>query len=476
MKGIAKQLAAALVTTFLALGLGIGTAGASGSEGGYEQGHQPKGLDVSQLGSQRSYIDQSGDSNATSWQFVPVNFNGSFPHGGGDTEPPVKPGVTDGYGKDGECRSSCDVRGDKPSNGGDVRQTNDGSATTYRQDKAFVGQFLFQDQDVSAPHTTGHPQPGCDAKCDNDKGDKDWKAEGPSKDGKVHQAASPDVSQRGRQSSWIDQSGDSNATSWQFLPINANFGSSPPGEAGAWNGKDGQDCGCSSRGKDGHPSGDVEQTNDGSATSIRTDSAKVVQVLGQDQDVSGSGGQTWQPGHDDCKCSDDKDGGYEDGHGPKGPSVSQDADQRSGIDQSGDSNAESWQVAPINVNAPIAVWSDGSNNGDVTQTNDGSATAIREDKAVVGQAAFQDQDVDHQPGDGGQVSQEGDQSSKIDQSGDSDAESHQILPINVNAPISIGSHGSNNGDVQQTNDGSATTYRSNQAGTFQGLGQVQSLT
>ena len=157
--------------------------------------------------------------------------------------------------------------------------------------------------------------------------------------------------------------------------------------------------------------------------------------------------------------------------------MSQDADQHAGTDQSGDSNQENWQIAPINVNAPISVLSVGSNDGEVRQSNEASPTNVRENEAFTGQIAGQDQAVS-QPASGGSdgaVSQDGDQSSFTDQSGDSNQTNVQVLPINVNAPISVLSHGSNNDDVSQSNEASPTNYRSNEAGTFQVIDQSQTV-
>ena len=77
MNRIAKQLIAALVSTFLALGLSIGFAGAGSDMGGHEGDHKSKGSGVSQSLTQKAYTDQSGNSNQDNVQFIPVNLNAS---------------------------------------------------------------------------------------------------------------------------------------------------------------------------------------------------------------------------------------------------------------------------------------------------------------------------------------------------------------------------------------------------------------
>jgi hypothetical protein len=56
MKGIARQLAAALVTTFPALGFAAGAAGAGSQEGGHEGDHKSKSSGVSQSLTQQTSL------------------------------------------------------------------------------------------------------------------------------------------------------------------------------------------------------------------------------------------------------------------------------------------------------------------------------------------------------------------------------------------------------------------------------------
>src|SRR5687767_2546089 len=99
------RLLAALVTSLLALGLASGIAGATGS---VDSRHS--GGDVSQSLWQDSYTKQYARSSATSWQFVPLNINGP----------------TAFLSKD--------------ANYGDVRQTNDASATSEAENTAITKQ------------------------------------------------------------------------------------------------------------------------------------------------------------------------------------------------------------------------------------------------------------------------------------------------------------------------------------------------
>src|SRR5580704_15778910 len=60
-----------------------------------------------------------------------------------------------------------------------------------------------------------------------------------------------------------------------------------------------------------------------------------------------------------------------------GPSngIPQASDVVNGITQQAGASAQAVQVLPVNVNAPVAVLSSGSNNGNVTQSNASSANA-----------------------------------------------------------------------------------------------------
>jgi hypothetical protein len=143
-------------------------------------------------------------------------------------------------------------------------------------------------------------------------------------------------------------------------------------------------------------------------------------------------------------------------------------------DQSSSANAETSQ---LNVNAPISILSYGSNNGDVNQSNDASTTAVAVNQNETDQWIGQGQAASTgggscDPCGGGDVSQEQDGSNENEthQGAEANAETHQV---NVNAPIAILSHGSNNGDVNQSNEASTTAVAGNQNETNQGVSQDQ---
>jgi hypothetical protein len=298
-----------------------------------------------------------------------------------------------------------------------------------------------------------------------------------------------EVSQVLRQESDTHQYAKSKAKSFQLIPVNLNAPvsggvlehgkSGPKGGSNDDYGKGRPDRGCQRCGdwtddrkpKDSHPD-DVKQTNDASAESEAKNEAFTGQVAYQHQDVEaapGSGGSYQSP---KCGCGDPWK--HDDG-----TDVSQRLEQDADTRQKAESEATSHQFVPVNVNLPISVLSHGSNGGDVKQTNDASAESEAKNEAFTGQAAYQDQDVTSSPSngadEGGDVAQSGSQDSDTSQKAESKAESYQVVPINVNAPISVLSHGSNNGDVHQTNDASTDSSARNSAGTLQLAGQSQQI-
>ena len=144
-------------------------------------------------------------------------------------------------------------------------------------------------------------------------------------------------------------------------------------------------------------------------------------------------------------------------------------------DQSSDAYAETSQV---NVNAPISILSWNSNNGDVTQSNDATTTAVAANDNETaqwidqGQSASTDGSSCDPCGGSGDISQsqDGSNSNETTQSSSADASTSQV---NVNAPISILSWGSNNGDVTQSNSADTTAVAANQNDTTQGIAQDQ---
>ena len=185
----------------------------------------------------------------------------------------------------------------------------------------------------------------------------------------------------------------------------------------------------------------------------------------QDVDQTQSGGGS----KDGSKCCSDA-------------SYDQAAGQESKNEQTAKSDADSTQYGASNINVPIRIGSKG-NGGDVTQTNASLAAAISANGNKT------DQDVDQTQGGGKPAndsrhdpkcgcssdalySQTAGQESKNDQWADSDAESKQVKPSNVNAPVRIGSKG-HDGDVTQTNLSAAVAASLNGNETDQDIDQTQ---
>jgi hypothetical protein len=151
-------------------------------------------------------------------------------------------------------------------------------------------------------------------------------------------------------------------------------------------------------------------------------------------------------------------------------------DNRTSQDASADATTQQ-----TNVNAPISILSWGSNNGDVSQGNQAETKSYATNDNGTDQKVDQDQNAsvegsrgtssDTRDGGAG-VSQ--DQSASNDngteQRADSSAGTRQL---NVNAPVSVLSWGSNNGDVDQNNDANTTAGAANSNGTAQTVLQDQ---
>ncbi len=254
------------------------------------------------------------------------------------------------------------------------------------------------------------------------------------------------------------QHADSSATSEQFLPINANV----PVQilSLGWNG------------------GKTTQSNNSEAKSSASNEAWTGQSLHQAQSASRPEGPK---GHDDrkpegrgpkCHRSEGPkghDGWKPEGHGPQGPAPAfQGASQEASTHQDADSFATSEQIAPVNANVPIQILSLGSNGGDTTQSNNSSAKSSATNEAGTDQSATQHQQAGPAP-----ASQGASQQASTHQDADSHATSEQIAPVNANVPIQILSLGYNGGDTTQSNNSSAASTATNQAGTSQVLGQAQ---
>ena len=115
--------------------------------------------------------------------------------------------------------------------------------------------------------------------------------------------------------------------------------------------------------------------------------------------------------------------------------------------QTADSSATSEQT---NINAPVSILSSGSNDGDVQQSNNANTSA-----------SSQNSNSTNQGSQGGQ----GSNSNKTDQTAESSATNEQT---NINAPVSILSAGSNDGDVHQSNNANTRASSQNSNTTNQG--------
>jgi hypothetical protein len=127
-------------------------------------------------------------------------------------------------------------------------------------------------------------------------------------------------------------------------------------------------------------------------------------------------------------------------------------------DQSARSDATTKQA---NFNVPISVLSFDSNNGDVKQSNKAGTEANAENGNATYQNAAGRQDGVWDGGKDGRQDQAGSNANRTDQHASADAYTKQV---NVNAPISVLSFGSNNGNVDQSNraytDANAENYNS----------------
>jgi hypothetical protein len=136
----------------------------------------------------------------------------------------------------------------------------------------------------------------------------------------------------------------------------------------------------------------------------------------------------------------------------------------------------------VNVNAPVSVLSEGSNNGDVKQSNDATTVASSENDNETHQSNEQEQQgsvqgggsscgCDRPNGDSGATQdQSAENKNDTSQNASSDATTKQA---NVNVPISVLSKGSNNGDVRQSNDATTIAKSENENTTKQSNDQDQ---
>jgi hypothetical protein len=249
--------------------------------------------------------------------------------------------------------------------------------------------------------------------------------------------------------------------------------------------------------------GDVKQHNDADTKATSSNSNGTSQSLDQHQTVvppkddhghkppkghkpecdNGRGPKSYDKGckpapTPDCdkprgdKPHGDKPYGHKpDGDQPKGPKPVRDVKQTGSNDNHTSQNATSEATTKqFNVNAPVSVFSVGANNGDVKQSNDASTSAKSTNENGTSQDMDQSQSVKGRGN--GDVSQDSQNSNSTSQNATSEAKTKQV---NVNAPISLFSVASNNGDVHQGNSADTHASSSNQNGTQQTLGQTQLL-
>jgi hypothetical protein len=160
------------------------------------------------------------------------------------------------------------------------------------------------------------------------------------------------------------------------------------------------------------------------------------------------------------------------GEGFDGIEQTQEGSNSNSTYQEASADASTYQV---NVNAPIAILSPGSNNGDVDQSNDATTVAVASNWNDTDQSIYQDQEATSGGGCGcrsGGIDQDQmpSNTNRTDQDADATATTYQV---NVNAPIAILSPGSNNGDVDQSNDATTIAGATNSNETDQFIGQSQ---
>ena len=176
------------------------------------------------------------------------------------------------------------------------------------------------------------------------------------------------------------------------------------------------------------------------------------------------------------------DGGK--GGGPLGTLIkqAQTATNENKTEQSASSDANSEQ---INVNAPVAVMSPGSDNGHVDQSNEAETISASQNNNETAQVNGQSQQAGATgkgageqgscgcaSGGGQQVEQDQQaaNSNSTEQQASSQAHSKQV---NVNAPVAVMSPGSDNGHVDQSNQAQTVAASQNNNSTEQGNFQNQ---
>jgi hypothetical protein len=135
-------------------------------------------------------------------------------------------------------------------------------------------------------------------------------------------------------------------------------------------------------------------------------------------------------------------------------------------DQSAYANATTKQS---NFNVPISVLSFASNNGDVKQSNDAATQANAENANATNQGAAGQQAWSWDGNNGNNGRNDGaTNDNRTKQESGADAFTKQV---NVNAPISVLSYGSNNGNVDQSNQAYTDSNAENDNSTTQNTGE-----
>jgi hypothetical protein len=386
-----KYVLALLAVLLLLLGVGAGTAAASGPT-------QAVGQDAS---SQQS---ASSDANAT--QVAPSN-------------------------------SNVDVRIFSPGDGGDVKQTNAAGALAVAGNANSTDQSATQTQSGAGTQAVGQEAKNDQAadatanavqvKPSNEN--ISVRIKSPGDDGDVTQTNAARAGAAAGNANETTQSAE------QAQGGGCKCGGGGKQEVGQ-EAKSKQDANADATAKQEKPSnsnvsvrigspgdnGDVEQTNAALAGAKAGNVNETSQSANQDQ--SGDG----------CKC-----------HGDGVQAIGQDAKN----DQSASSEANAVQHKPSNENTSVRIHSPGD-DGDVTQTNLARAVGFAGNANATDQSATQSQ----RGGDGckcyGTSVQAVGQFAHNKQDADADATAKQIKPSNSNTPVRIGSRG-DGGSVTQTN-------------------------
>ena len=225
----------------------------------------------------------------------------------------------------------------------------------------------------------------------------------------------------------------------------------------------------------GSGSSDVAQGNEATNTA----DSNVGNGTGQDITQTGDTTASSTTGDDGSDSHHDDSNG-----GDTSAASDQAAGNTNSTDQAGSATVDNNQQ---NINVPISVLSVGSNNGDVHQGNQATNTADSDVANGTGQNIDQNAGADAAAGNAdnavidGHDNSGGPAATAAQDAGNSNDTVQEATSeitndqVNINAPISVLSVDSNNGDVAQSNnaDNSATSSTNN--GTGQGITQVTTV-